>query len=76
MEQQIVGPLGIWTFPLLNFLLTILVGSPTGFFKQRRFSTRSKEPALQTQARNIEVWEWTDYRGRKRKLVVHREVEE
>ena len=65
MEEKHVirGPLGIWTYPILNALLSIL---------NNVLRLNVLTPKKTT---NIEVWEWTDYLGRKRTLTVHREVE-
>jgi len=71
-ETQVRGPLGIWHFPLLNAFLRFLE-----LLRRRRFShvaTGTKTPRIMT--KNIEVWEWQDYKGRTRKIVARREVEE
>jgi hypothetical protein len=60
--------LGIWPWPLVNRLLEILGRTGVG-------SSRSRGSLTATMA-NVERWEWTDYRGHKRELVIHREVKE
>ena len=59
---KIKGPLGIWTYPILNILIEMLT---TIRARQGFASTRS----------NIEVWEYTDRKGKKRTIRVHRKVE-
>jgi hypothetical protein len=58
---QLRGPLGIWTFPILNALLQRL---------QLQAQHISK-PLLQ----NKETITWQDWKGRPRKIEIHREVE-
>jgi hypothetical protein len=35
----------------------------------------AKTALAPAKAKNVEVWQWIDYRGRERQIVVHREVE-
>jgi len=66
---RIQGPLRIWPWPLVNRLLEILGRAGV------RSSIRGRGSLTPTMA-NVERWEWLDYRGRKRELVIHREVKE
>lgn len=74
MTEEIVGPFGLWWFPILNRLLAI--------FQNRKLMTPQIQalPAPDSRdvarAHNRETWEWTDYKGRDRKITVHREVEQ
>lgn len=64
------GPFGIWPFPLLNTLVT-LVGriAPPGYLGSRSFIG-----ARPVAAENYERILWTDWRGRERYMDIHREV--
>jgi len=57
--------LGIWRWPLLNILLGLRGTSGAG-------EKRGLAPTMA----NEERWTWTDSKGRKRELVIHREVKE
>ena len=73
MSTRFTGPLGLWGFPLINRLLEILGRSATA-----TAPTAIVYPYVataKTSAKNIEEWEWVDFRGQTRKLKVHREVE-
>jgi hypothetical protein len=62
-KRVLRGPLGLWPFPILNFLLSILQVS-------------SLQTSRLT-AQNVETWELVrDERGRLVNVVVHRKVEE
>jgi hypothetical protein len=62
-KRMLRGPLGLWPFPILNFLLSILQVS-------------SLQTSRLT-AQNVETWELVrDERGRLVNVVVHRKVEE
>lgn len=56
--------LGIWPWPLLNILF------------QFRGSAGLRGRSLSPTMANEEKWTWVDYAGRKRELVIHREVKE
>jgi hypothetical protein len=60
-ENKIIirGPLGIWVFPLLNVLLQLI--------RLAKFN----RPAYQ----NIETITWTDWRGKERRIEIHRNAE-
>jgi len=58
-----------WRWPLVNTLLEVLT---TRAF---RSSLRGRGSLTPTMA-NVERWEWIDSKGRKRELIVHREVRE
>jgi len=60
----ITGPLGLWPFPLLNFILKIL--------QQTHFSQTNRSG--HNVVENVEKWEWVDYKGRKREIIIHRKV--
>jgi len=62
---RISGPLGIWPFPVLNFLRDLVEGI------RSRPSVLSSQPVV----RNVEEIVWTDWKGRERKMTIHREVE-
>jgi hypothetical protein len=57
--SSVRGPLGFWSFPLLNRLLQLLGGGG----------------GLRPAARNIEQIMWTDWRGRPREILIHRTIE-
>jgi hypothetical protein len=61
-EILIRGPLGIWHFPMLNAILR-LIQSLSG----------ASTSSLGYQ--NVETITWTDWRGRERKIVIHRMAE-
>jgi hypothetical protein len=58
MADRFKGFLGIWTWPILNLILEILA--------QRDLSSSKLE--------NIEEIEFEDWKGRTRKIRIHREV--
>jgi hypothetical protein len=63
---MIVGPLG-WAYPLLNALIEVLqVARGRGQILNKSRS----EPLLS----NLEEITWTDWKGRERKMTIHREV--
>jgi hypothetical protein len=68
MVEPMVGPLGIWRFPILNILLTILE-------RLRATQGQTQKTAQQQKIKNIEEWEWVDLEGNKRYIKVHRYVE-
>jgi hypothetical protein len=53
------GPLGIWPFPLLNALLQLIQSLRLGG----------------TAYQNVETITWVDWRGRERRIVIHRKAE-
>jgi hypothetical protein len=61
--------LGIWPWPIVNILLERT--GRAGF----RSSIRGRGSLTPTMA-NTERWTWQDYKGRKRELIIHREVKE
>jgi len=61
--------MGIWRWPFINVLLEVLATRGV------RSSIRGGGSLKPTMA-NVERWEWVDYRGRKRELVIHREIKE
>jgi len=75
-SEEIRGPLGIWAFPILNFLRKLLKK-----IREERFgsfgSVASATQRVRTKnvAENIETWEWVDYKGIPRKVTVKRHVE-
>jgi hypothetical protein len=64
MMSQVKGPLGLWSFPLLNMLRQLL-----------NRGTASPLQALQPAARNSEQIEWVDWKGRRREINIHRTIE-
>lgn len=60
--------LGIWRWPLINILLE-------RFETRGTMSIRGRGSLTPTMA-NVERWEWVDHRGRRRELVIHREIKE
>jgi len=68
--MKITGPLGIWPFPILNFILELA---------DRLKRKSERRPILQsrlqtTVVRNVEEISWIDWKGRERKMIIHREV--
>jgi hypothetical protein len=63
--QQFKGIFGIWPWPIINIILS-LIYSRASLYQSASTSAKAK---------NVEVWEWVDYRGRERRIVVHREAE-
>lgn len=63
------GFFGIWTWPLVNALLEIMAA------RGLRSGVRGRG-SLTSKMTNLERYEWLDYKGRKRELVIHREVKE
>jgi hypothetical protein len=70
MSTQFRGPLGIWAWPLVNIILSWITTWSSATQK-----TVAAAPSASSKAKNIEVWEWEDYRGRKRSITVHRTAE-
>jgi len=58
-----------WTWPLVNIVLEVVAKRGLGS------SIRGRSSLTPTMA-NVETWEWLDYQGRKRQLIIHREVKE
>lgn len=68
---ELVGPFGFWHFPILTALFN-------AFQTMRERIEPLQTQQLQTQQLpivNKETWEWTDYKGSKQELIVHRRVE-
>ena len=65
MSQSFKGPLGLWSFPILNFILQMMQGQRTSAIRP-----------VAGRIRNEEKWNWTDYKGRPREFIIHREVTE
>jgi len=67
----LVGPLG-WPYPFLNLFLDLVNelkrGKGGARLGRERFSV--SEPRM----RNLEEVTWTDWKGRDRKMSIHREV--
>jgi len=61
-QRKIEGPLGIWPFPILNFLVEV--------FQMRAGNTSSKAPLLVNEEEII----WYDWEGNERKTIIHRKV--
>ena len=84
-QQEIVGPIFGWRFPILNALLQRLRQSG-GLLQSRirylgQIPGQGSQPALPApldvaRAHNVETWDWIDYKGRERKITVHRDVEQ
>ena len=69
MSARFTGPLGIWHFPIINIVMA--------FIESRKLTTvTSSAPMVKASAKNVEVWEWVDWRGQKRTITAHRTVEE
>ena len=72
--EKITGPLGYWTFPILNIIMDALSSHSL------RTDSKKEHPHHETETMKIpilvneEKWEWTDYRGNKRDITVHRKV--
>lgn len=61
------GPLGLWSFPILNLLLAIISGSSASTLKSSFPSTPLVE--------NVEEWEVIrDSEGLAKSIIVHRKV--
>jgi len=59
----IVGPLGLWPWPVLNFLLSFI------------YYARLRTGVGSSTVENVEEWELvTDERGELKKIIVHRRV--
>lgn len=66
-----------WDYPILNAILLAIERWRVRIrerYVSKRETTTSVE--LKPTMRNIEVLRWTDYKGRKRELEIHREIEE
>ena len=63
--DKISGPLGLWSWPLLNALLNLV--------QSKRLSNASMPSP---QLINEETWTWIDWHGKERTITVHRKVEE
>ncbi len=64
------GPFGIWPYPVINFLLRIVELLKSEGSQPLISTSHSLKPAMA----NVERWQWIDYKGRKRELVIEREV--
>jgi len=64
VKEYIVGPLGIWRFPVLNFIISLIV----------EVVSREVGSSHSTPTENVEEWVWTDYKGRERRIRVKRVV--
>ena len=71
-NRRIVGLLG-WPYPLLNRLVEFLERLRVRRLARLKTGTSS---SLKTTVKNIERIHWVDYKGRKRTLVIEREVKE
>jgi len=65
-----------WDYPILNAILEAIER-----WRQRireRYPSRRETASaeLKPTMRNVEVLKWIDYKGRKRELEIHREIEE
>jgi len=69
-RKVVVGPLG-WPYPVLNLVITFFER-----LRERRLARFPKSSSLETTVMNIERVRWVDYKGRKRKVVIEREVKE
>ena len=59
----------------LIFLAGVAVGVAVSYLAPRLLAQRQTQtPSSAPAAVNKETWEWTDWRGRKRVITVHREV--
>ncbi len=69
--MTLVGPLG-WPYPVLNLFIDLVNKMKRekrgSRLKQGQFSP--SEPIM----RNLEEVTWTDWKGRERKMRIHREV--
>jgi len=79
MEKDIItGPLGLWTYPILNFLYKIiLLRTQKEGITPKTAEEKPEAPKNHqdhSKLTNIERWEWVDYKGKKRELTIHREV--
>jgi uncharacterized membrane-anchored protein YhcB (DUF1043 family) len=54
-----------------KWIITLIVGIAVGFVASYLFRTASQVSAYQ----NEEVITWTDWRGRERRIEIHRKVE-
>lgn len=61
--------LGIWPWPLVNIALEAVAK------RGLRSSIRGQSSLMPTMT-NLERYEWIDYKGRRRELVIHREIKE
>lgn len=100
--DSIVGPLGLWSFPILNMLISLrnqrssgtslpllggvqnIISPPrmkpggdiadrptTDEFGRPIYAMQTMQPSLVTNREDIV---WTDWKGRERKMSIHREV--
>lgn len=72
INRKVVGPLG-WPYPVLNLIVA--------FFERLRERRAERlglsiSSSLHPTMANIEKWTWRDYKGRKRTLVIERELKE
>ena len=67
--MSVTGPLGLWSFPLINRILELLA--------QYRVRIPASTAHLKATAENVERWQvLRDDRGRLKYIEVHREVKE
>jgi len=76
-SEEIRGPIFGWRFPFLNRLLALLNSRRHGKGAlPNPVQAALPSPMGVARAHNLEIWEWTDYKGQDRKITVHREVEQ
>jgi len=65
--------LRIWRWPLMNLLLELRgVGGRRTLWALGAATNQGLTPTMA----NVETWHWIDSKGRKRELVIHREIKE
>ena len=60
------GPLGLWPWPIVNLLLALV--------EQIRVRGYGGQ-AMASSYTNVEEIKWTDWKGRERKIIIHRKAE-
>lgn len=77
MPKKLTGPFGFWTFPVLNALVSILSNQSTVSNQSTESTDNKKKEEEHTTPQaitNEESWNWVDYKGNKREIIVHRKV--
>jgi uncharacterized membrane-anchored protein YhcB (DUF1043 family) len=65
---------GDWVLLAVGLLMGIPIGAALLWFLTQRTAPQSYQSSPQQVCSNEEKWTWTDYKGRRREIVVKREA--
>ena len=58
-----------------GLVVGLILGVPLAWLLMNALTLSAPRPAQKQKLSNKEEWVWVDYKGRERRIVVHREVE-